>query len=45
VVVPLPVGEPDEARRLRLIAAETAERKKTRRSLMALADSVGARAS
>ncbi len=31
MVVPLPVGEPDEARRLRLIAAETAERKKKRR--------------
>jgi len=31
MVVPLPVGEPDDARRLRLIAAETAERKKKRR--------------
>ncbi len=31
MVVPLPIGEPDDARRLRLIAAETAERKKKRR--------------
>jgi WS/DGAT/MGAT family acyltransferase len=31
MVVPLPVGEADDARRLRLIAAETAERKKKRR--------------
>jgi diacylglycerol O-acyltransferase / wax synthase len=28
MVVPMPVGEPDDARRLRLIAADTAERKK-----------------
>jgi WS/DGAT/MGAT family acyltransferase len=31
MVVPLPVGEPDPVRTLRLIAAETAERKKRRR--------------
>jgi diacylglycerol O-acyltransferase / wax synthase len=31
MAVPLPVGEPDDARRLGLIAAETAERKKKRR--------------
>ena len=31
MVVPLPIGEPDDARRLQLIAAETAERKKKRR--------------
>jgi len=31
MAVPLPIGEPDDARRLRLIAAETAERKKKRR--------------
>jgi WS/DGAT/MGAT family acyltransferase len=31
MVVPLPVGEPDDVRRLQLIAAETAERKKKRR--------------
>jgi len=31
MVVPLPIGEPGDARRLRLIAAETAERKKKRR--------------
>jgi len=31
MVVPLPIGEPDDARRLQLIAAETAERKMKRR--------------
>jgi diacylglycerol O-acyltransferase len=31
MVVPLPIGEPDNARRLRLIAAETAQRKKQHR--------------
>jgi diacylglycerol O-acyltransferase / wax synthase len=31
MVVPLPVGEPDPVRRLRMIAAETAERKKKAR--------------
>jgi WS/DGAT/MGAT family acyltransferase len=31
MVVPLPIGEPDHVRRLRLIAAETAERKKVSR--------------
>jgi WS/DGAT/MGAT family acyltransferase len=31
MVVPLPIGEPDDVRRLQLIAAETAERKKKRR--------------
>jgi diacylglycerol O-acyltransferase / wax synthase len=31
MVVPLPLGEPDDVRRLRLIAAETAERKKKSR--------------
>jgi diacylglycerol O-acyltransferase / wax synthase len=31
MAVPLPVGEPDDARRLELIAADTAERKKKRR--------------
>jgi len=32
MIVPLPVGEPDHTRRLRLIAADTAERKKKSRS-------------
>jgi diacylglycerol O-acyltransferase len=31
MAVPLPLGEPDDARRLRLIAADTAERKKKHR--------------
>jgi WS/DGAT/MGAT family acyltransferase len=31
MIVPLPIGEPDPARRLQLIAAETAERKKKSR--------------
>ena len=31
MAVPLPVGEPDDVRRLRLIAAETTQRKKTAR--------------
>jgi hypothetical protein len=31
MVVPVPVGEPGDVRRFRLIAAETAERKKLSR--------------